>query len=312
MLKYARTLLVWCCVTLVLTIAAWGATYSPSYRKCVSDHANHKGGDKGSNLNESIASGSGVEVLPVFLLCEGAFIDENNGTITALATLAIAAFALTLWRATTGMLNAAGEQSGAMERSIAESAKSAAAIEDVAKSMSRNTELIGDTVAANKVIAERQRVFGQMQMRAYLTILVGSFYEQDFGKNASLQIHPTILNTGNTPAHEVSYRGCIVVRPFPPGPDFDLTMPPLPEEGSRITIGPHQTTSMPFNADRWYSDEEIAEIKLARDSRVYIYGTVNYIDVFGYPHFTNFCYSTVWSVQGAPMGIWTRRHNDCD
>ena len=42
----------------------------------------------------------GVHV-PVLLLCEGSFIDENNGTLTALATIAIAAFTLTLWRATT-------------------------------------------------------------------------------------------------------------------------------------------------------------------------------------------------------------------
>jgi hypothetical protein len=39
--------------------------------------------------------------VPVFLLCEGEFIDENSGTLTALATIAIAAFTLTLWRATT-------------------------------------------------------------------------------------------------------------------------------------------------------------------------------------------------------------------
>ena len=37
----------------------------------------------------------------MFFVCEGAFIDENNGTLTALATIAIAAFTLTLWRATT-------------------------------------------------------------------------------------------------------------------------------------------------------------------------------------------------------------------
>lgn len=71
----------------VLAVFALIGTLSPSYQKCVVDH-----------LHETVASSPHI---PLFLLCEGAFIDENNGTLTALATIAIAGFTLTLWLATT-------------------------------------------------------------------------------------------------------------------------------------------------------------------------------------------------------------------
>src|SRR5207302_10883162 len=40
---------------------------------------------------------AGIKLFPVFLVCAGSFIDENNGTFTAAATIVIATFTLTLW-----------------------------------------------------------------------------------------------------------------------------------------------------------------------------------------------------------------------
>ena len=98
MLKHSRSFLAAACFMLVLAAFALIGTLSPSYQKCASDHESNYGQNKQANLHETIVSGVRV---PVFLLCEGSFIDENNGTLTALATIAIAAFTLTLWRATT-------------------------------------------------------------------------------------------------------------------------------------------------------------------------------------------------------------------
>jgi len=82
----------------VLAAFALIGTLSPSYQKCTADHERHDSQNEQPDLDKTIASSAYV---PLFFVCEGAFVDENNGTLTALATIAIAGFTLTLWRATT-------------------------------------------------------------------------------------------------------------------------------------------------------------------------------------------------------------------
>jgi high-affinity Fe2+/Pb2+ permease len=72
---------------LIVAVLAWGATYSPSYQKCIVDHARQRGQEETANLHQAIIDRSKFEVLPAFLVCEVTFIDENNGTFTAIATL---------------------------------------------------------------------------------------------------------------------------------------------------------------------------------------------------------------------------------
>src|SRR6266446_2913092 len=115
-------------------LAIFARNESSSFQKCVSDQAADKASEQKEEGSAHVLM-SLVERVSIAFRCTGSFIDENNGTITALATLAIAAFTLTLWRATSGMLNAAGEQSGAMERHISEAAKSAKAMQGIAKAM---------------------------------------------------------------------------------------------------------------------------------------------------------------------------------
>jgi hypothetical protein len=100
MLNWLRTFLGWCIVALVVSVVAWGATFSPSYQKCVTYNGNNEGKSEQTNLNNAVMHRARIAI-PIFLLCEGRFVDENNGTLTALATIAIAGFTLTLWRATT-------------------------------------------------------------------------------------------------------------------------------------------------------------------------------------------------------------------
>jgi hypothetical protein len=56
MLKYSRIFLGWCIVVLVVSLLAWGATFSPSYQKCATDSSDHKGYREQSNLHKTVAS----------------------------------------------------------------------------------------------------------------------------------------------------------------------------------------------------------------------------------------------------------------
>jgi hypothetical protein len=62
------------------------------FKQCV---AHHQTQDASSTTDENPSTFS------VYVECTGDFIDKNNGSITALATIIIAAFTATLWRATT-------------------------------------------------------------------------------------------------------------------------------------------------------------------------------------------------------------------
>jgi len=98
MLRYSRTFLSISLVLFVATIFAWGATYSRSFTECESHNQTDKSHAKQPQFNQAVARAPKVRLVPLFLRCQGAFIDENNGTLTAIATIAIAAFTLTLWR----------------------------------------------------------------------------------------------------------------------------------------------------------------------------------------------------------------------
>jgi len=100
MLKHSRTFLVWSCFAFVIAAFALIGAFSPSYQECTANHERQYSQNKQTDLHEGVSSRVQRQVMPVFLVCEGAFIDENNGTLTALATIAIAGFTLILWQAT--------------------------------------------------------------------------------------------------------------------------------------------------------------------------------------------------------------------
>lgn len=70
--------------------------FAPSFKECV---AKHQTGHESDPTKENPSGFLGS--ITAYAECTGDFIDKNNGSITALATIIIAAFTATLWRATT-------------------------------------------------------------------------------------------------------------------------------------------------------------------------------------------------------------------
>lgn len=99
MLARARVFLAWACFAILVAMASWSATLSPSYQKCAAD-STHGQGEGRSEKTQEVASPAFAAHIKTFVRCEGVFIDENNGSLALVSTFAIAAFTLTLWRAT--------------------------------------------------------------------------------------------------------------------------------------------------------------------------------------------------------------------
>lgn len=81
---------------IVAALAAFERAFSPSFKSCIAKQDNQNGSNS-SKEDPSGLFGSANR----YIECTGDFIDKNNGSITALATIIIAAFTATLWRATT-------------------------------------------------------------------------------------------------------------------------------------------------------------------------------------------------------------------
>jgi hypothetical protein len=82
-------------LAMALALVLLERPFSPSFQKCISWNAQ---GDKES-ASEKNPSGFAVTVVS-YVQCSGAFLDRHAASIAALATIIIAAFTGTLWRAT--------------------------------------------------------------------------------------------------------------------------------------------------------------------------------------------------------------------
>jgi len=292
---------------LVLTGAiVWITGSSASFKECI---------DEGKNaapykaLHES-ASHVGRALLRLDLdgVCAGEFTDKNQGSIAALATAALAFFTFTLWRATSGMLASAKEQSGAMERSIAQATLAAKAMQSVADSMAINVSALSETVATNKEIAARQKVLGEMQLRAYISVVIGGAIYQDRENKLRFEGRPMLVNDGNTPANRVVHKTIAAILPVPLPNGFVLPEPQSAEAGEGM-IGPRQNRILTGIVSEFVDDGEVASIKRGDGKALYVWGSVNYEDAFRKPRRTDFCQILTWLPNGALLGYYVPDRN---
>jgi len=196
--------------------------------------------------------------------------------ILAAITGALARYTFKLYRATVALSSdaklSAEQQTQPKERSITEAARSATAIENVARATTENTTLMPTLL--------------RKQMRAYLSVEVGSATYQD--TNLRFGAAPIITNNGLTPARNVRF---LAFADVIDGRNFATTeFPPigdLPE--SDMGIAPRQAfTANAIMRDR-VPDEEVAGIMDGGTRRLFCWGKIKYDDVYGGSWETNFC-----------------------
>ena len=89
---HSRKILAWEIFVFFLVYLALAATLATSYQQCAADRESAYSRQEQSGPKENAAA---------FIMCEIATIDANSALLTAVATVFIAAFTLTLWLATT-------------------------------------------------------------------------------------------------------------------------------------------------------------------------------------------------------------------
>ncbi|MFX1716758.1 hypothetical protein [Paraburkholderia sp. A1RO-5L] len=222
---------------------------------------------------------------------------ESNDKLVAYSTVALAVVTLflaiwtgLLWKATVRLGRDAKEtserQSQEMQKSITEATRAATAMEAVAEAAGVSARASTDSVATLKEVTAKQ-------MRAYLSVVMngGTFQERD--KGFYFGINPVLANTGNTPAHNIRYWAKAAVYNFPLPDNFDF---PDGEDSvvTSFALGPHQNVVLNARLPDFVDDGDVQAIKAGINKRIYIWGKVSYVDVFGQERFTRFSHNIYW------------------
>lgn len=214
----------------------------------------------------------------------------------------ISIFTGLLFLSTTGLWLTARKQSKDMKASIEEARKSAKAMEVVAKNTGKSVKAVEDNMA----LFERATT---NQMRAYLSVTVGTAVYQDRPNGIRFEGKPVLLNTGQTPAHKVGFKAKAALLPVPLPKDFDFTIDK--DFSGAAVLGPQQNFILSATVDDFVEDSEVEKIKSGnKDKTLYVWGIVKYEDIFGKKHTTEFCQILIWLTDGKTVwGCYTQEHN---
>jgi len=122
------------------------------------------------------------------------------------------------------------------KNSIAEASRAATAMESVATGIAASAKAAQESVAT---LRERTAA----QMRPYLTVLIGTGVYQERGKNLKFEVKPLLVNSGHTPAHNVTYRAKAAVLDSPLPEDVVLNDPDHTLKSSFV-LGPQQNITL--------------------------------------------------------------------
>ena len=207
----------------------------------------------------------------------------------------------------------AAGQTKDMRDSIAEAAKAAAAMNKVAGSLKINADKIIESVELNKEIAERQKLVGELQTRAYVAVNYIGIVPQNIETGYRFEPRLQIISSGITPAYKLSHRTAADILDFPLPADFVFPLDSGDENPSIGMLGPRNSFIISAAAPRLYSLDEIQEFQAGVKKRIFVWGRLTYEDAFQIPRYLNFCQSIVWMADREnTLAFNDPRHNDAN
>jgi hypothetical protein len=77
-------------------------------------------------------------------------------------------------------------------------------------------------------------------------------------------------------------------------------------------LGPQQQGTMSAIVEGFCHDHEVNQIKASQGRSLYVWGIVDYEDVFGESHMTKFCQNLTWNHDGSIFGLYTPGQNEAN
>jgi len=159
--------------------------------------------------------------------------------------------------------------------------------------------------AATRKAVELAERNAERQLRAYVSVNPGRFWELDPHHRTALSYH--IMNSGETPAYNLRHGAVLTLAPFPLPPNY-----PFPEiKFSGGTFLPRNFPNLTGEAsvEKAFTQEEIVTILKGESpgTRAYLFGEVRY-DSFERERYVRFCFSMAGWFDAAPLaeqGSWT-------
>jgi len=191
-------------------------------------------------------------------------------------------------------VNAASEQSGAMQRYIVEAERSATAMENIVKVINFGNHAV---------------------MRAYLTVIIGNaiYQERRIGQgDLKFEAKPILVNTGNTPARKIKIHIAADILPVPQPEGYELPPPDENLAKDAGMLGAHLNATMSGVVKDFVPDSEVANIKEGLPKALCVWGFVTYEDMFGGSHRTQFGQWITWLPDGKVWGYYMAGQNDAD
>ena len=151
-------------------------------------------------------------------------------------------------------------------------------------------------------------VTSRRQLRAYVSVVIGSASFQERDKNIRFEARPLIINAGQTPAHDVAYWANAAILPIPIAPDFAFPPPENFRWVGGAVLGPRHDFIANATVPDFVADDDVEAIKQGLGQALCVWGRVAYRDIFGAIQFTEFSQILVWLPDGNVMGRY-ERHN---
>jgi hypothetical protein len=188
-------------------------------------------------------------------------------------------------------------------KALREAARSADAMQQVATSLGDQAKLLVETTNINREILSRQKTISELQLRAYLSVVIGGGVYQERDKNLRFEARPILLNNGNTPAQKISHKIRAAILPVPLPADYVLDRPE--DTDSESLLPANQNRVMSAVVADFVEDDLVPKIMRGEDFALYAWGTVTYEDAFQLPRIVEFCHHIIWLVDndGKPTNV---------
>jgi hypothetical protein len=151
------------------------------------------------------------------------------------------------------------------------------------------------------------------QLRAYIGIVIPSDGpgDRNFLPPNIPAIHLSIKNFGQTPAYRVTYQSGVDLKQYPLPKNTEYPTPTIgPQNPITVFPGTPEPLGIRSPGGRALTNEEVKAIQDGNSKRLCFWGTITYVDAFGYSRYTNYCFSFFNLTQNAMPYEPCNDHND--